>query len=105
MSIVFALATPASKSALCVFRVSGDGCLKVLGSIFGNPPIEPRRFYHSSLISQSGVIDSVGVVFFKGSSGYTGEDGFEISLPNNLAEDIAKKLLFPLTVQVGPKNF
>ena len=26
-------------------------------------------------------------------SGYTGEDGFEISLPNNLVEDIAKKLL------------
>jgi aminomethyltransferase len=26
-------------------------------------------------------------------SGYTGEDGFEISLPNSLAEDIAKKLL------------
>ena len=26
-------------------------------------------------------------------SGYTGEDGFEISLPNNLAEDIAKKII------------
>ena len=26
-------------------------------------------------------------------SGYTGEDGFEISLPNNLAEDFAKKLV------------
>ena len=25
-------------------------------------------------------------------SGYTGEDGFEISLPNNIAEDFAKKL-------------
>ena len=26
-------------------------------------------------------------------SGYTGEDGFEISLPNELVEDLAKKLI------------
>ena len=107
MSIVFALATPASKSALCVFRVSGDGCLKVLGSIFGNPPIEPRRFYHSSLISQSGVIDSVGVVFFKGSSGYTGEDSFEVYAHGGLAVmgsvvDLFKELDFD---EAGPGEF
>ena len=107
MSIVFALATPASKSALCVFRVSGDGCLKVLDSIFGNPPVEPRRFYHSSLISQLGIIDRVGVVFFKGSSGYTGEDSFEIYAHGGLAVmgsvvDLFKELGFD---EAGPGEF
>jgi aminomethyltransferase len=34
-------------------------------------------------------------------SGYTGEDGFEISLPNNLAEDIAKKLIIGGAKPIG----
>ena len=33
MSVVFALATPPAKSAICVFRVTGDGCHKVLKKI------------------------------------------------------------------------
>ena len=34
-------------------------------------------------------------------SGYTGEDGFEISLPNNLAEDFAKKLIIGGAKPIG----
>ena len=34
-------------------------------------------------------------------SGYTGEDGFEISLPNNLAEYFAKKLIFGGAKPIG----
>ena len=34
-------------------------------------------------------------------SGYTGEDGFEISLPNNLAEDFAKKLIIEGAKPIG----
>ena len=34
MSIVFALATPTAKSAICVFRVSGKGCLDAVEKIF-----------------------------------------------------------------------
>ena len=34
-------------------------------------------------------------------SGYTGEDGFEISLPNNLADDFAKKLIIGGAKPIG----
>ena len=34
-------------------------------------------------------------------SGYTGEDGFEISLPNNIAEDFAKKLIIGGAKPIG----
>ena len=85
MSVVFALATPASKSALCVFRVSGNGCLSCLKDICNIPPIKPRVFYNRLLISGGALVDSVGVVFFEGSSSYTGEDSFEIYAHGGLA--------------------
>ena len=64
MSVVFALATPASRSALCVFRVTGAGCLDCLPDIFNLAPEKPRTFYNRLLVGSDGVIDSVGVVFF-----------------------------------------
>ena len=42
MSIVYALATPAARSAICVFRVSGEGCLDMLSVLFGDVSIPPR---------------------------------------------------------------
>ena len=107
MNTVFALATPASKSALCVFRVSGDGCLDSLDVIFNNSLKEPRTFYHRSLVFEEKVIDRVGVVFFQGSSGFTGEDSFEIYAHGGLAVmgsivDLFKGLGFD---EAGPGEF
>ena len=107
MNTVYALATPASKSALCIFRVSGDGCLDSLNVIFNKPLKEPRTFYHRSLVFKEKVIDRVGVVFFQGSSGFTGEDSFEIYAHGGLAVmgsivDLFKELGFD---EAGPGEF
>lgn len=107
MSSVFALATPATKSALCVFRVSGSGCLDVFDSIFTKELNEPRKFYQRSLVSGTTVIDTVGVVFFEGSSSYTGEDSFEVYAHGGLAVmgsivDLFKQVGFD---EAGPGEF
>ena len=85
MSSVFALATPATRSALCVFRVSGPGCLAAFDSMFTQALGEPRKFYQRSLMAGSTVVDTVGVIFFEGPSSYTGEDSFEIYAHGGLA--------------------
>ncbi|MFL2731275.1 MAG: tRNA uridine-5-carboxymethylaminomethyl(34) synthesis GTPase MnmE [SAR86 cluster bacterium] len=78
MSVVFALATPPSKSAICVFRVSGRGSLKALSLFFKNPPKDPNYFYVKDFLYKNSVVDRVGVIFFKSPKSYTGEDSFEI---------------------------
>jgi tRNA modification GTPase len=44
MSVVYALATPPAKSAICVFRVSGEGCLRALEPLFKKAPSEHGFF-------------------------------------------------------------
>ena len=79
MSIVFALATPPAKSAICVFRVSGSGCLSKIPSLVGSPLKKHRSFYLRSIKNESGdIVDRVGIVSFKGPDSYTGEDSFEV---------------------------
>ena len=78
MSVVFALATPPAKSAICVFRVSGAGCLKKLGVLFGSEGFEFGRFCVSDFLEGGNVVDRVGLVVFKGPNSYTGEDSFEV---------------------------
>ena len=107
MSSVFALATPATRSALCVFRVSGPGCLAAFDSIFTQALSEPRKFYQRSLVAGSTVVDTVGVIFFKGPSSYTGEDSFEIYAHGGLAVmgsivDLFKSVGFD---EAGPGEF
>ena len=107
MSSVFALATPATRSALCVFRVSGPGCLAAFDSIFTQALGEPRKFYQRSLVAGSTVVDKVGVIFFEGPSSYTGEDSFEIYAHGGLAVmgsivDLFKSVGFD---EAGPGEF
>ena len=72
MSIIYALATPPAQSAICVFRVSGQGCLKFLPELFGSKLDEPRYFYKTEMYSKGFFVDSVAVVFFKGPKSFTG---------------------------------
>ena len=78
MSVVYALATPPVKSAICIFRVSGKGCHKHIKALFGLDLFEPRRFYLSNFYDGGVVIDKVGLIVFKGPESYTGEDSFEV---------------------------
>src|SRR6056300_1888943 len=79
MSVVFALATPPAKSAICIFRVSGPDCLDAIKKITGSGLKKARTFYLRPFLDpHGGVVDSVGVVFFKGPESYTGEDSFEV---------------------------
>ena len=79
MSVVFALATPPAKSAICVFRVSGSGCLDKLKTLTGSVPQKPRTFYLRPFLDKNGnLVDTVGLVFFRGPNSYTGEDSFEV---------------------------
>ena len=78
MSIVYALATPAAKSAICVFRVSGEGCLNKLSVLFGAADIPPRLFSIRPFYNSGVLVDTVGVLVFSGKKSYTGEDSFEV---------------------------
>lgn len=78
MSVVYALATPPAKSAICVFRVSGEGCLKALEPLFKKAPSEHGFFCVRNMYLNNEIVDSVGLISFKGPKSYTGEDSFEV---------------------------
>ena len=78
MSVVYALATPASKSAICIFRVTGDGCLDSLEKLFGTSDIPPRVFSVKPFYNSGLLVDTVGVLVFANGRSYTGEDSFEV---------------------------
>jgi len=85
MSVIYALATPPAQSAICVFRVSGKGCLDALPKLFSSDLVEPRFFYKTEMLDKGSFVDSVAVVFFKGPKSFTGEDSFEVYAHGGLA--------------------
>ena len=85
MSVIYALATPPAQSAICVFRVSGKGCLDALPELFNTRLAEPRYFYKTEMLNKGDFVDSVAVVFFRGPKSFTGEDGFEVYAHGGLA--------------------
>ena len=66
MSVVFALATPPAKSAICVFRVSGSGCFVGLSKLLKGSKYSVGDFHVRSFFSEKGLIDRAGLVVFKG---------------------------------------
>mgnify|MGYP001216941180 FL=1 len=78
MSVVFALATPPAKSAICVFRVSGAGCLGGLSRLIKGSEYAIGSFHVKPFFGATGLIDKAGLVVFSGPNSYTGEDSFEV---------------------------
>ena len=85
MSVVFALATPPAKSAICVFRVSGAGCFRGLSKLIKGSEYAIGSFHVKSFFGAAGLIDKAGLVVFKGPNSYTGEDSFEVYAHGGLA--------------------
>ena len=79
MSVVFALATPPAKSAICVFRVSGSGCFDGLSKLIKGSGYDFGSFHLKSFFGVDGLVDKAGLVVFKGPNSYTGEDSFEVT--------------------------
>ena len=85
MSVVFALATPPAKSAICVFRISGAGCFEGLSKLIKGSEYNFGSFHLKSFFGASGLVDKAGLIVFKGPNGYTGEDSFEVYAHGSLA--------------------
>ena len=85
MSVVFALATPPAKSAICVFRVSGAGCFDGLSRLIKGSEYDIGSFHLKSFFGVDGLVDKAGLVVFRGPNSYTGEDSFEVYAHGSLA--------------------
>ena len=73
------------KENLSLIALQGPGAKDVLGKVI--PEIDNLKFMHGEEFS----FDGLNIYITR--SGYTGEDGFEISIPNEIAENFTKLLL------------
>jgi aminomethyltransferase len=73
------------KENLSLIALQGPGAKNVLGKVI--PNIDNLKFMHGGEFN----FDNFNIYVTR--SGYTGEDGFEISIPNEIAENFTKILL------------
>ena len=76
--MIYALATPAGKSALAVFRISGGGCHKIINKILDKNIGEFNKVFLRKILHDGVLVDISTVVFYKNPRSYTGEDMVEI---------------------------
>ena len=82
---IYALSTPAGKSAIAIIRISGDKSLNILKKISLIKKITPNKTKLTILKFQKQVIDQVLVVFFKKPNSFTGEEMVEINCHGSTA--------------------
>ena len=73
------------KENLSLIALQGPGAKDVLGKVI--PEIDNLKFMHG----ENFTFNDLSIYITR--SGYTGEDGFEISIPNEIAENFTKVLL------------
>ncbi len=98
--IIIAQATPAGDGAISVIRISGDGSINILDSVFKGKikltKAATHTIHYGKIISeQSEVIDDVLVSVFVNPNSYTGEDSVEISTHSSTI--VVKKIIELLT--------
>jgi tRNA modification GTPase len=89
MNTIFAQASAPGKAGVSVFRISGPTALQSLTRLVcqTNPKFEPRKLYFRKIYNPKNnqQIDDALVVFFKGTSSFTGEDSVEIYTHGSIA--------------------
>ena len=82
---IYALSTPTGKSAIAVFRISGDQSLNILKKISSIKKIIPNKTKITLLKFEKKIIDQVLVVYFKKPHSFTGEEMVEINCHGSIA--------------------
>ena len=76
--MIFALATPVARSAIAVFRASGEGCCDVFNRALNKPINEYRKVFLRDVFLGDTLVDRCSVVFYSAPRSYTGEDSVEV---------------------------
>jgi tRNA modification GTPase len=76
--LIFALATPVARSAIAVFRASGEGCCDVFNKALNKPINEYRKVFLRDVFLGDTLVDRCSVVFYSAPRSYTGEDSVEV---------------------------
>ena len=82
MHPIVALATPPGTSAIAVIRLSGEGVIDLVDSIFKGKRLAKQvshSLHFGSVMAGDEVVDEVVVSLFRGPHSYNGEDTVEIS--------------------------
>lgn len=80
--IIIALATPQGVGAIAVIRLSGHGCIELMGKLFPSKDLtkqSPNTIHVGLMKDGDQHIDEVVISIFKAPKSYTGEDVIEIS--------------------------
>ena len=89
---IFALSTPAGKSAIAVVRISGTDSFNIVNKMSTNMPRIPNNAKLNTIkLSNNNKIDQTITTYFKAPKSYTGEDMVEISIHGGGA--VIKKVL------------
>ena len=93
--IIYALATGWQMSALAIIRISGNGCLEKLSTVFSRPTAllhaKNATMVHGYIIKDGEKIDEVVLSVNKEGHGYTKEEAVEINCHGSLA--VIQKLM------------
>lgn len=99
-NIICAISTPPGKGAISIVRISGEGCLEIMGKVFSSNlfninAVQPNYLYLGKFHLENGVNEKCFAVYFKSPKTYTGEDMVEFQIHGGtiLAQKVLEKLI------------